>query len=182
MKHLSEDSEKRAALMVADLMAAAARTAPKACGEDDIEVVILDGIDKDRLASALEKAGKEREIQFFVRDAGNLYDSHCVVLIGAVDQPLGLEDCHLCGFENCGEMKAAGTNCAFNITDLGIAVGSAVSVAADHRIDNRVLYSAGKIAVEAGFFSEEVKVGYAIPLSTSSKSIYFDRDPGAVLV
>lgn len=182
MKCSGENAEKRAALAVADLMAAAAKTAPKGCGVDNVEVVILDGAEKDALAEYLREIGNERNIEFFVRDAGNINNSHCVVLIGVRNVPLALAPCGLCGFKNCGEMKKAGGHCAFNITDLGIAVGSAVSVAADHRIDNRVMYSAGVAAVESGCFSEKVRVAYAIPLSTSSKSIFFDRNPGAVLV
>lgn len=182
MKCLGENAEKRAALAVADIMAAAAKTAPKACGADKIEAVILDGSEKDELADYLKKIGEERNIDFYVRDAENIKNSHCVVLIGAKDTPLALPSCGLCGFKNCGEMKKAGGHCTFNITDLGIAVGSAASIAADNRIDNRVLYSAGVAAVESGCFSKSVRVGYAIPLSTSSKSIFFDRNPGAVLV
>ena len=72
-------------------------------------------------------------------------------------------------------MAEAGANYAFNNTDLGIAVGSAVSVAADNRIDNRVLFSAGKAAVRSGFMSETVRVCYGIPLATASKSIFYDR-------
>ena len=78
-------------------------------------------------------------------------------------------------------MKKAGTNCVFNVTDLGIAVGSAVSIAADNRIDHRVMYSAGKGALKEGMLPADVKIAYGIPLSISSKSIYFDRNPGAVL-
>ena len=48
--------------------------------------------------------------------------------------------------------------------------------AADHRIDNRVMYSAGKVALEMGLFSDSVRVAYGVPLSVSSKSPYFDRD------
>jgi len=67
------------------------------------------------------------------------------------------------------------------VTDLGIAVGSAVSVAADHRIDNRVMYSAGKGALRLGIFPEDIKIIWGIPLSAGAKSIYYDRNPGAVL-
>ena len=88
----------------------------------------------------------------------------------------------MCGFENCAQMKKAGTNCVFNVTDLGIAVGSAVSVAADHRIDNRVMYSAGKGALKLGIFPEDIKIIWGIPLSAGAKSIYYDRGPGAVLL
>jgi glycerol-3-phosphate dehydrogenase subunit C len=45
-------------------------------------------------------------------------------------------------------MTKARARCAFNSHDLGIAVGSAVSIAADFHADNRVMYSLGKAAVE----------------------------------
>ena len=115
----------------------------------------------------MREIGKEPEQEFFIRDAANIDASHCILLIGAKNSPIGLEGCSYCGFENCAEMVKAGANCAFNITDLGIAVGSAVSVAADNRIDNRVLFSAGK--------SETVRVCYGIPLATASKSVFYDR-------
>ena len=78
-------------------------------------------------------------------------------------------------------MKKAGGVCAFNLSDLGIAVGSAVSLAADNRVDNRVMYSAGRGAVELGLLPDKIRVCYGIPLHATSKSIYFDRNPGAVL-
>ena len=176
------DVEKDAAMQVAKLMAAAARTAPKGCGADNIEVLILDGKDKDHLAAAMREIGKDPEQDFFNRDAGNVDASHCVVMIGIKNIPLGLTGCSLCGFENCGKMAKAGANCAFNITDLGIAVGSAVSIAADNRMDNRILFSAGKGAIRARMMSEKVRVCYGIPLSTSGKSPFFDRGPGDVLI
>ncbi|QAT41757.1 ferredoxin domain-containing protein [Aminipila luticellarii] len=182
MKCTSTDAEKRAAFAVADLMAAAARTAPKGCGVDNIEVVILDGKEKEKLSADMRRIAKETDTEFFNRDADNVDNSHCIILIGVRDNPLGLEQCGSCGFENCGYAKQAGANCAFNITDLGIAIGSAVSIAADNRIDNRVFYSAGKTAVMTEVFPKDVKVAYGIPLSTSAKSIFFDREPGCVLV
>lgn len=182
MRYNSADAEKRAAFAVADLMAAAARTAPKACGVDNIEVIILDAEDKDKLADEMRKIAEETGAAFFERDAGNLDNSHCIVLIGVKNSPLGLDDCGFCGFKNCGEMKNVGTNCAFNITDLGIAVGSAASIAADNRMDNRVLFTAGKAAVSLKIFDESVNVCYGIGLATSSKNIFFDRAPGCVMV
>ena len=116
-----------------------------------------------------------------VRDAGNIDNSTCVLLIGCTDTYMGLNHCSMCGFANCGETKKHGSPCIFNVSDLGIAVGSAVCVAADHRIDNRVMYSAGRAAVKLGLLGDNVKLCYAIPLSTTNKSIYFDRNPGAVL-
>ena len=176
-----EAAERDAALHVADLMAAAARTAPKGRGKDKVITVILTGEDKDMLVQKMHEAAEEYKEEFIDRDAVNVENSHCVVLIGVTSVPFGLDNCSMCGFKNCAEMKKAGANCAFNVTDLGIAIGSAVSVAADHRIDNRVMYSAGRGAVKMGCFPDDVRVCYGIPLFTGAKSIYFDRGPGAVL-
>ena len=180
MIKIMEDAERDAALQVADLMAAAARTAPKGSGKDKI-ITILTGEDKDLLVQKMHEAAKEYQEEFIERDAINVENSHCIVLIGVTSEPFGLNNCSMCGFKNCSEMKKAGANCAFNVTDLGIAVGSAVSVAANHRIDNRVMYSAGRGAVRMDIFPEDVRVCYGIPLYTGAKSIYFDRGPGAVL-
>ncbi len=176
-----EQSERDAVLAVADLMVTAAKTAPKGSGRDTVVAAVVTGDEKKQLADAMRKIGKEYNEDFIVRDAGNVDSSICVVLIGCIDSPFGLGSCGFCGFENCAQMKKAGTNCAFNVTDLGIAIGSAVSVAADHRIDNRVMYSAGKGAIKIGFLPRDVKVCYGIPLNSTSKSIYFDRNPGSVL-
>ena len=181
MIKIMEDAERDAALQVADLMAAAARTAPKGSGKDKIITVILTGEDKDLLVQKMHEAAKEYQEEFIERDAINVENSHCIVLIGVTSEPFGLNNCSMCGFKNCSEMKKAGANCAFNVTDLGIAVGSAVSVAANHRIDNRVMYSAGRGAVRMDIFPEDVRVCYGIPRYTGAKSIYFDRGPGAVL-
>lgn len=176
-----ETAERDAALQVADLMAAAARTAPKGSGKDKVITAILTGEEKAQLVEKMHEAAAEFQEDFIERDAFNVENSHCIVLIGVTSQPFGLDNCSMCGFKNCAEMKKAGANCAFNITDLGIAIGSAVSVTADHRIDNRVMYSAGRGAVRMDIFPEDVRVCYGIPLYTGAKSIYFDRGPGAVL-
>jgi uncharacterized ferredoxin-like protein len=65
--------------------------------------------------------------------------------------------------------------CAFNNIDLGIALGSAVSIAADSRVDNRIMFSVGMAARELKYFDENVRIIMGISLSASSKSIYFDR-------
>ena len=176
------EAERNAALTVAELMLAAARTAPKGCGADNLAAVIIDGEEKARLADQMRKIAAETGEDFFARDAGNVDASAVVVLLGAINKPLGLTHCSYCGFEDCVAMYKAGANCAFNVTDLGIAVGSAVSVAADHRVDNRVMFSAGKAAIALNYLSDNVRVAYGIPLSASSKSIYFDRSPENVML
>jgi uncharacterized ferredoxin-like protein len=176
MKYTSKEAEKKAILGVAFEMAAAARTAPKGRGVDNIEVAILDGEDKDALAAEMrdihEKLGGEGP---FGRDAGNVDASEAIVLIGVKSAPIGLKGCGLCGFGDCAGAARAGANCAFNVTDLGIATGSAAAVAADHRIDNRIMFTAGKAAVSLSLFPEKVRIAYGIPLSASGKSVFFDR-------
>ncbi len=171
----NNDAEKDAVLNVAKFMAAAARTAPKGCGIDNIVTLILTGEEKYSLIAELRKISEETGEDFYRRDGENVKTSECVVLIGVKNSPILLTNCGNCGFADCAEMTKAGANCAFNITDLGIAVGSAVSIAADHRIDNRVFFSAGKAAVRLGFMPDDVRVCYAIPLSASGKSVYYDR-------
>lgn len=175
MKYNMDKSEAMIALQTAHQMVAAARTAPKGSGVDKIVACILDGEDKKKLADEMRELSKLPEIEFCSRDASNIDGSHCVVLIGVKNIPLGLGSCGFCGFGNCENSEKAGSLCAFNTTDLGIAIGSAVSVAANNRIDNRVLFSAGKAALKLGLMGENVTVCFGIPLSTHTKNIFFDR-------
>ncbi|MDR0596626.1 MAG: hypothetical protein LBG50_03700, partial [Clostridiales Family XIII bacterium] len=119
MKYKSKDAERNAVLNVAYEMAAAARTAPKGCGIDNIETVILDGEDKDALAAEMRKISEERNGQGpFSRDAGNVDNAEAVVLIGVKNSPIGLSGCGLCAFGDCAGAAKAGSNCAFNVLDL----------------------------------------------------------------
>ena len=107
---------------------------------------------------------------FFARDASNIEKLHAVVLIGTRLHQMELEVCGLCGHTNCaGKREFPGVPCAFNMTDLGIAIGSAVSVAAAKHIDNRVMYSLGLAVKMLGLLPEDVHVVFGIPLSISSK-------------
>ncbi|MDR3304860.1 MAG: DUF2148 domain-containing protein [Clostridiales Family XIII bacterium] len=174
MIYKSNESEKNAALRTAELMLAAARTAPKACGIDNIETLIIDGAEKDALTAAMREIGADSGLGFFQRDAENVDGCHCVALIGVKDIPRGL-DCAFCGVDTCAEAAKNGICCAMAVDDLGIAVGSAAATAMDHRIDNRVLFTAGKGALKLKYFSEKVKVCFGIGLSVSGKNPFFDR-------
>jgi uncharacterized ferredoxin-like protein len=99
-----------------------------------------------------------------------------LLLIGTKIKPMGLSHCGMCGFENCDEKDRHPDHpCAFNTGDLGIAIGSAVSVAADARVDNRVMFSVGKAVKEMKLLGEDVKIIYGIPLSAGGKNPFFDR-------
>ncbi len=110
-----------------------------------------------------------------IDDAGNVRQAAAIVLLGTRVQTLELPNCGFCGHGDCAGKRKAGGICAFNAGDLGIAIGSAVSVAADQRADTRVMFSAGKAAVSLGLLGPEVRVAYGIPLSVSGKSPFFDR-------
>lgn len=181
MKYESNLSEKTTALSVAHQMVTAARTAPKGCGVDKIVAMVLDGDDKKKLSDEMRKLALLPGLDFCIRDANNVDDSHCIVLIGVENIPLGLESCGLCGFGDCVNSVKAGSLCAFNTTDLGIAIGSAVSIAADHRIDNRVMFSIGKAALALGLLGTQVTICFGIPLSTHTKSNFFDRESTPVI-
>jgi len=169
--------EEKAVLLTAERMCAAARTAPKAKGRDNIVTMVLTGEDKDALADkmdAIVDRENDERLQFFKRDAQNLRDAMAVVLIGAKRAVARLSFCSYCGFENCAACTESGGRCAFNMIDLGIAIGSATAIAADDRVDNRVLYTAGKAAAEMEYGGEDV-IWMAIPLSVKAKNIFFDR-------
>jgi len=174
MIYKSETTERNAAMCAAELMTAAARTAPKACAVDVIETLILDGEDKDRLTAAMRELAVIFNETYFTRDAGNVDACHCIVIIGTGVKPRSL-DCSLCGMQNCAAAIKQGIPCTVAVSDLGIAVGSAAVTAMEHRIDNRILYTAGMAALKLKLFSDNVKVCYGIGLSTSGKNIFFDR-------
>jgi uncharacterized ferredoxin-like protein len=167
------DNRHEAALSVATHLLRAARTAPKGKGVDLIECAVVEGEDLETLAAEMERIGTERGHMFFLRDANCIRASECVVLIGTRHKVQGL-NCARCGFPTCAE-KPRQVPCAINVVDVGIAVGSAVSLAADLRIDTRIMYSAGVAADHLALLGEDTSQIYALPLSISSKSPFFDR-------
>ncbi len=148
----SEDAEKEALLYAAKLMVAAARTAPKAGGRDTIKTLILTGEDKDRLVDAMSTEGRAGDT-----NPKNVRDAGAVILIGVDfdrdrEEPFGIR---------------------LKLIDLGIALGSAVKVASDLNIDNRIFYTAGRAAIEAGILKADEVQG--IPIAIKGKNIFFDR-------
>ena len=167
--------EEEGLLAAARQICIAARTAPKGKGKDLLVTAVVSGTEKDAIAQQMRRIGEQQNLPFFLRDADNLDVVQLLLLLGTRKQPLGLPGCGFCGFTDCATMLQAGGCCSFNVCDLGIAVGSAVSVAADLRIDNRVMFSAGKAAVDLKMLGADIQIVYGIPLSVSSKSPFFDR-------
>ena len=171
-----DEVRRESVLEVARAMLVAAKTAPKGRGVDNLVYAIAAGPEIGRIAARLRLIAEREGQAFFGRDAGNLEQAEAVVLLGARISPLGLKYCGLCGFGDCaGKQKHPAAPCVFNTGDLGIAVGSAVSVAAAHRVDNRVMYTVGMAVKELGLLGGDVAVIYGIPLSATAKSPFFDR-------
>lgn len=175
MIYRKEITERNAVFRVAELMAMAARTAPKAKGIDNLEIIILEGKEKDQLANKMRQIAEEHEAAFFNRDATNIDESQLVFLAGTQLKPVGVAVCGYCGYTHCAENMENEGICAFNAGDLGVAIGSAAAIATDHRCDNRIMFTAGKAAMLLGYFESDVKNAYGIPLSVSGKSPFFDR-------
>jgi uncharacterized ferredoxin-like protein len=161
---------------IASLMMVAARTAPKARGRDNLEIALLTGMDISLLSDKMKELGKKNNLPPFIRDAENILKSHAILLVGTRIKTSELKYCGLCGLQNCsGKEKFPEAPCVFNAIDLGIALGSAVSIAADHRADNRIMYTIGMAAKELKILKKDIQVIFGIPLSSTAKNPFFDR-------
>ena len=171
---------KETVRFVGELMAVAARTAPKAAGKDFIEVALLSDSEKVALGTDMIKVGKERGNLGFERDGQNVMDSDAVLVVGLLPHKgVGL-DCGACGYVSCQEFNNesltgdfTGPNCALRLLDLGLALGSAAKTASELNVDNRIMYRIGVSAKRLGIGKSNICHG--IPLSATGKSIFFDR-------
>ena len=161
--------------LVAKQMLVAARTAPKAMGVDNLRLALVSGEGIKKLSDEMKKLAASNGMAYFNRDAASILKASCIVLLGTGIKPLGLKTCGFCGYKSCAEkLKNSAAPCIFNTGDLGIAIGAAVSLAADNRIDNRIMFSAGVAALSLGLLGD-AKVAYGVPLSASAKNPFFDR-------
>ncbi|OPX83866.1 MAG: hypothetical protein A4E53_04468 [Pelotomaculum sp. PtaB.Bin104] len=165
--------------MVADLMALAACTAPKTLGQDFVRAKVISGDELNALADAMDRYGKEKGAVNFDRDAENIRHSAALLLL-SLDHPApaGL-NCGACGHSQCSELNTTADAefsnplCVWRILDLGIALGSAAKTAGLLNADNRIMGRPGTVAREMGMIKGELVIG--IPISATSKNIYFDR-------
>ena len=160
--------------MLAEAVMVAARTAPKAKGRDLVEIAMLTDEDIERLSNMMLEVSAETGLKFLLRDAANILQAQALLLIGTrnPDEVCAL-NCGYCGSATCAE-KPSEVPCVMNAIDVGIAIGAACSKIADLRLDSRVLFSAGWVAKRMGVL-EGADLVFAIPLSSSSKSPFFDR-------
>lgn len=181
-------AEKEAVQVIAKIMTASIRTAPKGRGIDRVSFKILSDREIEKVAQMMKKKAeiKGNLGSIFKRDAKNIKNSHSVILIGVKGiMPKKPEDpinCGACGFISCKEFIRAkktkgedfvGPICMFEALDLGIALGSAVKLASEFGVDNRIMYTIGAAAKEIEMIDADVIMG--IPLSATGKNIFFDR-------
>ena len=166
MLKLNLEREKNILLKAAEQMCVAARTAPKANGEDIIVTGILDGEELKKVQEEMKRVGKEKGWHYMVRDAENI-ENKVVVLIGAKPKsyPSVFCDPH---DERIGK-------CIESAVDMGIAIGSAASTAMQLKVDTRIMLSIGIAVVNLKLLGEDVDMVYGIPLSISGKNPFFDR-------
>ncbi len=174
---IDERSNRRERLMqVANAMMTAARTAPKGKGFDIIEIALVTDDTIETLSKAMFEYSERTGLKFVSRDAENILAAEAIVLIATKERVHGL-NCAYCGFDTCEEkLQYPDVPCALNSVDVGIAIGSACAVAADWRVDNRVMFSVGRVAQELNMMPGCSSI-YGIPISSSSKNPFFDRRP-----
>jgi uncharacterized ferredoxin-like protein len=160
-----EEIVKESVTHVARLMALSAITAPKARGVDNVVVVVLkDRAEIEKLAEAMEKMAEQMSHLPLKRDADNIRRSTAVVLIGCKIKDINLKSPPGFPYD---------LNFVLNVLNLGIAAGSAAKTASLHNVDNRVMFTAGFAAQVLKLIDADLVL--AIPLSATSKNIYFDR-------
>ena len=142
--------------IVAKLMAASARTAPKAGGKDFLEIVVITkDEDLKKIAEAMkEYAPKSTNEAFWLRDTSNIENSQALLLIGLGKPVTAGYDCGGCGYPTCAEftknrqikekeMGYTGPHCVMRMMDIGVALSSAAKTASLHNVDNRVQQRVG---------------------------------------
>ena len=151
-------------IRVAELMAIAAKTAPKAKGIDNIDIVVISSKEElEKIASKMEELAPTCG-DFFKRDAANVRNSIAVIAIGVRVIDYGIKT---------PPQYKIDANLVLSLLNLGIAIGSAVKIASLMNVDNRVMYSVGVAIQELKILNSDFVIG--IPLSATSKNIYFDR-------
>ncbi|MEM2218615.1 MAG: DUF2148 domain-containing protein [Candidatus Korarchaeum sp.] len=159
------DELREALVQVARLMMISAITAPKARGVNNVICRIIDdGEIISKIADKMEELASELG-DVFLRDSRSLRNSEVLLLVGCKMAEAGMKE----RIEGIGITE----DVALSIINLGIALGSAVKTASTLNVDNRIMFTVGKAAKRLGLLDADIVLG--VPLSVSSKNIYFDR-------
>ncbi|MEM2134704.1 MAG: DUF2148 domain-containing protein [Candidatus Jordarchaeaceae archaeon] len=175
-----DDVKKEGVLSVALQMMISAKTAPKGLGQDSVIIALVSDEEKRKIAEQMHQLA-EVAGENFHRDARGVEQAITVLLLGIKNTDTPQVNCGACGFPTCEEflkheksgVPFPGPFCCLKLVDLGIAIGSAVKTAALISVDNRVMYRIGVAAKLLNLIDADYILG--IPLSASSKNIFFDR-------
>ncbi|MHA1632046.1 MAG: ferredoxin domain-containing protein [Candidatus Freyarchaeota archaeon] len=181
MIHDFEKIKVDAMLNIVYQMAIAAKTAPKAKGEDSVEIAVVDNKDKDKVAKVMHEIGAITKDERWHRDAVNVEQADFILLLGIKRSDVLGANCGACGFPTCEKMLSArskdtpfpGPFCAFKLIDLGIAAGSAAKTASILNLDNRIMFRVGVAAKQLNLINADYILG--IPVSATEKNPFFDR-------
>lgn len=187
----SEEMEREAVRVAAGMMAVSARTAPKAAGIDRIQTLILDGDDLQLLASAMEEKFQSKAVplQGFPSNAEQVRQSSAVMLIGVTGEPKRMAppvNCGACGHNTCEEFVKSGKRegedfrgplCIWQSIDLGVALGSAVKMASELNVDNRIMYTVGAAARKLKLMDADLIIGISL-VSIGKNPYTFYQPPG----
>jgi len=158
----------------AEMMAISARTAPKAKGEDLIELKILYGKDIEDLGNTMVRFGEDEKEPMWKRDGNCVLKSAAVLLVGVRDPLADGSKKPPSTVPNVKGDLFAEDERVKKCIDLGIALGSAAKTASLLNLDNRIMWRPGEMARRSGLIPTALMI-IAIPISAHGKSIYFDR-------
>lgn len=187
--------ETKAINTVLELMALAAKTAPKSFGMDCIETMVISEDEQAKIAEKISSIGKEKAARIdrpnkakgvsldWLSDSGAITKADGILAIGIRGRRTPGANCGGCGYAKCSQMlKAAqvenvdfpGPFCMYRIIDLGIAASSAVAVASVHHVDNRIFQKVGVAAQRLALLDNCLPI-LGIAVSATGKNIFFDR-------
>jgi uncharacterized ferredoxin-like protein len=95
------EMERAAVEQVEALMCAAARTAPKGKGIDNLSTIVVTGGDIKKISAKMCRVGQELGDKYWDRDATNVDVSPVLVILGQWPVPFNIPACSFCGFEDC---------------------------------------------------------------------------------
>ncbi len=130
-----KEQERRGILGTANLMAVAARTAPKSGGADDFLTAVVTGAEIAALAADMEKLAVARKIEPWSQQAKEVGGAKVIVRIGVRGTKRYATNCEACGYKSCEAFEKAekrpgqdfeSPTWIFKALDPGIALGSAV--------------------------------------------------------
>lgn len=176
--------------IAARLLLASATTAPRVGGVGECTIHILyDECDIEDLCQEVETmAEKNKNWQFFKRDAQMLRDADAVLLVTSLRSKTDPADinCNMCGKLTCDYLRAAeelpdepgiaypGPLCIFRANNIAYAVDGMISLARNLGIDYGLFWSAGAAAIRLGLLPKNTGFALAVGISITEKSPFRD--------